>query len=480
MMTEEKVKRFNSYLEILKSCLLGMLVISMIALVVVYIRGSHVYESISLKNKGELKSFDKLWSIEGGAAAESLDGSRLLPEFIGYRQAGAEMACAAASIDAVSDLYELIKPCILELFGSDSSCRELSALEGEQRFERAIGSDEFIFLRYHVPVLYQLAFAYASDKLTIAETDIAVGANGSVSAYISELIILPDMEYAAAAHRYIAYAHDGEGRYFEFRPNDYIVTSSFYTSKLAESGAGIGTHPFSFAEDERLPSTQPIIDAELEYTVIAQTEPNTTDEAVLIPLLRLFGYNPDKLNSYVDDTGANVYVDSGSRLRVASDTISFATNDAVSGGDRGISIDSMLGYSSDDTFNLFDQLTAADNFIRSLGAISLDLIGGEASLCLGSVYSSNTQLVIEYFMTYNNIRISSAPALRIVLTQETISRVELSPISIVGTNEISHSLQPSFTLRKLIDLGMLPEEGSLGGLRMMYSGSDAAWSVILK
>ncbi len=478
-MTKDKAKKSSGYLELIKSFLLGVLVVSMLTLVVIYIQGTHVYESIAFNNS-TMKSFDKLWSIEGGATAQGLDKSRLIPEFIGYRQAGTEMLCALANGDSVSELYELLRPCILELFGSDSRCRELGYTEGRDKFTQATTQDEFIYLRYHVPILYQLIFAYSSSKLTISETDTAHASDDTTSAYISELIIVPDKEYSAAAHRYIAYAYDGEGKYFEFRLDDTVKASSFYISKLVEGSTAAEKHIFSFASDDLLPQTQPIINAELEYTPIEKNSASVTEDTVLTPLLRLFGYNPDKLNEYVDDTGANVYVDSQSRLRVGPSTLSFATSDTASGGTRGISINSLLGYTSDKSLNLFDKTIAADNFIRKLGEISPELIGGDASLCLGSVYTRDTLLVIEYILTYNNIRVFDGASLTIVLTQDTISHVELSPISVVGANHTSTCLDPVYTLRKLVELEMIPTDKKIRGLRMSYSGSNAAWSAIVK
>ena len=478
MPNNETARRVSHTVELIKSVLLGLLVFSMISLVVVYIGGTSVYETVSAKNN-PTKRFDKLWSIEGGAAAVGLDEGRLLPEFIGYRQAGGTPTCSVGSGDAAAELYELITPCLLELFGNSSVCRPLAQNDGADRIADAVAGDEFIYLRYHVPVLYQLIYAYASDKLTIAESEVAPGESGSISAYISELVIVPDKEYTAAAHRYIAYASDGEGGYFEFRPAEHVVTSSFYLSKLAESGANIDTRPFRFAEDERLPVTQPIIDAPISYAIIEAAPADPTARTVLTPLLRLFGYNPDKLSSYVDDTGARVFVDSSSRLRISGDTVSFLTSDAASGTARGIGIDSMLGYSSEDTLNLFDKLTAVDNLIRSLGEISPSLIGGEASLCLGSVYSSDTLLVIEYFLTYDNIRVAGDTVLRAVLTQDTICQVELRPVNITAGGETAYCLDQNYTLRKLTDLGRLPAGKKAGGMRLVYDGADAAWSVVV-
>ncbi|MBO5219028.1 MAG: hypothetical protein J6C52_06335, partial [Clostridia bacterium] len=68
MPNKETARRVSHTVELIKSVLLGLLVFSMISLVVVYIGGTSVYETVSAKNN-PTKRFDKLWSIEGGAAA---------------------------------------------------------------------------------------------------------------------------------------------------------------------------------------------------------------------------------------------------------------------------------------------------------------------------------------------------------------------------------------------------------------------------
>ena len=475
-MQKATAKRHFRAVESIKNILLALLVFSMIALVVVYIRGTPVYESVSGRADSELTNFDRLWSVEGGAKAEGLDQSRLIPEFIGYRKAGSVMSCAIADRDSTELMYSLIKPCIIELFGQDSVCRELTASEGREKIESAAASDEYIFMRYHVPVLFHLIYAYASDQLTIDENDVAHSPDGSISAYISEIVIVPD--YTSAGHRYIAYAYDGSDGYFEFRPEDHVVTSNFYITRLAESAGGIASYSFDFADDPRLGATQPIISKEVEYNVIETVETDFTSEEILLPLLRLFGYNPDKLSGYVDDTGVNVFVDSNSHLRVDNSQISFVTSDAAAGKQRGIRLDSLLGYSSGDTLNLFDKLTAVDNLIRQLGEISPALTGGEAALCLGSVYSSETQLIIEYVLTYNNILVGGDCVLRAVLTQDAISRIELSPVYISEAGESAYCVDQNYTLRKLTELGLISESRKLGGMRLQYDGEKATWHVL--
>ncbi len=470
-------RRFVSARETFKSALLLGLLLSLVVLVVVYVSGMRAYEEAISKNDLD-ESFDRLWSVVSDSEPKGLDSSHLLPEIIGYKQSTSPTPLATiASTDGMSELYNLTKPCILELFGSNSVCSELSTAEGKHRLAAAKASDEFVYLRYHEPVLYQLIYAYAANTLTVSEGDVATGEGGNIGAYISELIIVPDDDFAA--HRFVAYATDGDGHYFEFRPIERVVTSDFYISKLATTASNVTTFPLYFSKDPRFSYDEPIVDGEIEYTAITASSIDATSDALHDALLDLFGYNKEKLDGYADSTGY-VYVDSHSQLRIEMDEITFQTTDASASSSslRGIRIDSLLGYISSEASGLFDKLTAVDSFIRRLGEISSELVGGNASVCLGEVYSSDSLLVIEYFLTYNGIRIGGEPYLRAVLTEETICELSLHPVSIASTEATGLALSPSYIFDSLDKTGKLDKGRAIDSIRLSYIDGNADWAVI--
>lgn len=470
-------RRASSAIETVKTVILTGLILSLVVLVVVYIGGMRAYDEAADKNDlGE--NFDRLWSVVSDFEPTGLDVTHLLPEIIGYKQPSSPTPLATlANTDGISELYELTKPCILELFGDSSVCTELTLAEGKHRLSAAKASNEFVYLRYHTPVLYQLIYAYAAGALTVSESDVAMGEDGSVGAYISELVIVPDDNFAA--HRFVAYATDANGRYFEFRPSEQVVASDFYISKLATTASGIGTFPLYFSKDARFAYGEPIVNGEVEYTAVGYSAIDIENEALREALLDLFEYNTEKLDGYSDSTGY-VYVDTHSQLRIESDEIIFQTTDATASGSslRGIRIDSLLGYVSSDTSGLFDKLTAVDSLIRKLGEISPELIGGEAALCLGDVYSDGSLLVIEYFLTYNGIRISGEPYLRAVLTEQTVSQLHLRPISVKPTETTGLALSPGYIMDNLDKSGKLDKNRPIDSVRLLYTDEDAAWHVI--
>lgn len=473
-----KSRRTVSARETFKTALLTVLLLSLVALVVVYVGGMRVYEDALSKNAPS-ESFDRLWSVVGDSELMGLDSSHLLPEIIGYKQSSYLTPLATmASSDGISELYDLTRPCLLELFGNNSVCTELSSVEGKHRIAAAKTSEEFVYLRYHTPVLYQLIYAYAADMLTVSESDVATGEAGNIGAYISELIIVPDNDYAA--HRFVAYATDGNERYFEFRPSEHVVTSDFYISKLATTASSIATFPLYFSDAPRFAYAEPLINGEIEYATITNSHIDTSSSQLHDALLDLFEYNKEKLDGYSDSTGY-VYVDTHSQLRIGADEISFQTTDATTSGTslRGIRIDSLLRYVSSDTTGLFDKLTAVDSFIRRLGEVSSELVGNDAAVCLGDVYISDSLLVIEYFLTYNGIRIDGEPYLRAVLTEETICELRLRPTAVTVSETTALAPSPGYILDNLDKTGKLDGERAIDTVRFFYNDSgNAVWSAI--
>lgn len=463
-------KRGGSPIETFKTVLLTLLIISMLVLIVVYIGGTHIYQSMT--EKGDKKVFDKLWSVQSGQRSEGLDRERLLPELIGYKFSGSGPMCSIADRESASELYELISPCLSELFGSGSYCEEIGASEGERLFADALESGEFIYLRYHVPVLYQLVYAFASGKTSLSESDAAsFASDGGSGAYLSEVVIIP--ESGVAAHRFEAYAKDGDGRYFRFRRDESAVASEFHISKLSDIASKISTRAFGFSDGARLEPMQLTVPEELECDDIDFAS-SAIPDGRSADVLRLFGYNPDKLKGYEDD-GAGVYYDSHSRIRLETGKIAYQAVDAVS----GIGLSSLLGYSADDGFGLFDKLAAADCLLTELSEISDRLVGGEAELCLGNVYTENSLLIFEYFYTYENIRISGEPAVRAAFGQDTLCAFELLSYSFEPTGSTTLCTSQEYVLEKLFDTGVLTEGQRVGSMRLVYEDGGAKWKAML-
>lgn len=477
MKISENRKRTVRIAEAVKTAVLGVLVISLVVLVAVYIRGIRVYEKV-VSGDDASGSFNKLWSAQGGEEPRGLDPARLLPEFIGYKQAAfiTPRGCVGSS-DAVSALYDLVKPCLLELFGSSSVCRKLDQSVGKAHFVAAQSGEEFIYLRYHEPVLYQVIYAYGANRLTVSPTDTASGEDGAVGAYVSELMIVPDN--STGVNMTVAYAYDSYGNYYEFRPSKYTSTSSFYISKLANSDSGITTTDFFFLSDDAFEGSEPMITSETECTEIKLSVVGFGDEELKNGLLRLLGYNPDKLDEY-DDNGADVYIDSHSQLRLGGGGVSFVTADASGTAvKRGLDVETLLGYTLDGEPSFFDKLTAADNLIRRLEAVSTALTGGEASLCLGEIYSENELLTVEYFLTYNNIRVGDGIQLRVTVADDTVCGFEMFPTSVgVGENETLIP-EPGFILKQLKASRTLGAEDTVRDFCLRYNGQTAEWTAVL-
>lgn len=473
-MKNSEKKRRSHIFEKIKIGIIAALVICLIVLVVVYIGGTRVYErAASRDNIGD--SIEKLWSVQGTEEQFGLDGKNLTPEFIGYKLSDVAMPLGTVGDEvALREMYSLIKPCVLELFGKDSVVRTLTKTEGEKQILEAQSSDEFVYIRYHEPVLYQLIYAYAEDSLTVSESDVASGASSNVSGYIKDMVIIPDEDYAA--HRFVAYATDSRGNYFEFRPDNHFVASKFYISELAQDGEASNVYSFDFVKLPGSGIPEPMVDAEIVTPALSYESVLATDEAYREDILKLFGYNLDKLNFY-NDNEEIVYVDLGSRLRIGDGAISFV---AVDDAERGIEIGSLLGYMGGESYSLFDKLTAVDSLIRKLKKISPTFLGGdEAEICLGDVYTEGSLLVIEYFLTYDSVRVSGEPVLRVHLTENTLRQIEIILTDVRASTYETYNPKPAYVLRKLGELNKYPDGKRPALVSLRYSGGEASWTVFL-
>ncbi len=474
--------RFIKIREAVKSAVLLLLVVMLIVLVVTYVRGTRVYENavISKNNPGE--SFDKLWSVLGGEEPEGLDPSLLIPEFIGYKQPAFDTPRGCiGGYDEISELYSLIKPCILELFGKDSFCRKLSADYGEKLFLGAQSGGEFVYMSYHAPTLYQLVYAYAAEALTVSVSDVASCEEGNVGAYIKDIIIIPDNNFAA--HRFIAYARDSEENYYEFRPGDHVVASDFYISKLMDSAEA--TVKFEFVRYPGTDTEFPSISEQFLLDEISCGDFVIEEREAQNELLRFFGYNPDKLDVFEDkEEGASVYIDSHSRLKIGGGVLSFITSDAYSAsGDtkRGIDIEELLGYTIDGTPTLFEKITAVDNIIGGLFEISPSLLGGtDAELCLGNVYSDQGLLAVEYLLTYDNIRVGTEPFIRAMLTDDTVCEFDINACMVNPLEESTLVLPLAFTLNGIQAVSAENEEATVDTAYLCYINGRAEWIAEVK
>ncbi len=480
MIYKKTSHRVIKVVEAVKTCLLSVLVITLIVLVVVYIRGTRVFENAVSNKDNPGESFDKLFSVLGGKEPEGLDSSFLIPEFIGFKQStrSTSRACVGDN-EAASELYSIIKPCIIELFGKDSTCRRLSQSAGERLFSEAQNSEEFVYLSFHEPVLYQLIYAYAADTLTVSAADVAAADEDGTGAYVSELIIIPDNDFAS--HRFIAYAYDPISGYFEFRPSEYVVASDFYISKLSDNGEK--TVEFEFGDQLFSGPAKPLVSEQLTLDCISIVPASVPGGEQGEELLRFFGYNPDKLDVFVDEAeNSYVYIDSHSRLKIGEGIISFVTSDAYALYDhtrRGIAIDDLLGYSNDGISTLFDKLTAADNLIGRLGEYSSELIGGDGTLCLGEVYSEGPLLVIEYLLTYENVVVRTEPHMRFVFTDETVCEIEINSEIVKVLDASANVPEPGFVLKALKASGSLSEELIPNRLYLCYTDGEAEWKIEL-
>ena len=136
-------------------------------------------------------------NVDSGAQV----GEHLLPSFIGICAKG-EQRGISAGYNTVCDLYGMLAPVLRDVLSDQF--REVSA----ERFDNAVRSSSYIYMKYHTPVPWQAIYACAGGT--------EESYDASVSVY--ELVILPDQGF-----RILVRTLDGNVYLFEGTYKSYFT-----------------------------------------------------------------------------------------------------------------------------------------------------------------------------------------------------------------------------------------------------------------
>ena len=129
---------------------------------------------------------------------------------------------------------------------------------------------------------------------------------------------------------------------------------------------------------------------------------NENEKDIRNEILRLFGYNPDKISPYPEADGVDVYVEKYGRLKFSSEALVFEATP-----DSGLPCGDYI-YSSDTNFyDIYDIIVLTDGFIGKLREIDSETFGKDAYLALSSVAYENGEAILTYDYMFNNVRIDT-------------------------------------------------------------------------
>lgn len=442
------MKRQSKTVDYIKTALIALLFISILIMVFMH------FEILRQKNAeapGLSDSVRLNADIEGDY--DELYEKALIPSSVAVKAKGAKLFSITSGSDFMHEVYSLLERNIVYMLsGSCSGAYE----EDSEAFDRALSSDDFIYLNYHKELPAVLIYMHAlGDNFDLDVSSSPCG-NKTSSVTVKELLIFPEV---TEKDKVFAMSRSISGEVTTFKIEKVSNEALVYTSDfdIYQRATAFALSNFYGTEDNShfLPST-------LIYTapqnankikVMDGAKGLSTDKAAQAEIANLLNINPDKTGSYFDQAiGGTVYMATHGVLSVCDNKITYSTNQSAGGGIE------LSEYSDKDAGNehtLYECLSIAESLVSKISSVNYDysLPGGEADTIITGLYRKGDKLVLEYGYFYDNIPISSdSPALRIEMTSLKITSVEIFPVSVTTIRgDIQRSIAPEWTISIMKD-----------------------------
>lgn len=350
--------------------------------------------TISWNNTGTGLSFD-LDGLTNEARRTDPDvSSYLLPEFIGITTAG-DRNGISSSYNLVSELYGILTPTIYcALSGSVPLAEDV--------WDEYAAAENSVYIRYHSELPDGIISLFAG--MSMGEEEPAVQFNTNVL----EIFLLPYTGGSGTSETtLVTRSADGEVQ-------KYIVPSDRSSVSVNEMERFVRSYasrmiPFIFNEGryETITATEPLFTEAvttrnilMQKAAFIQNSPNEREA-----LLRIFGFNPDKLLSvHEEDSGAASYYDTQGILYLRDSAFEYVRSYA----DSGMEVSDILGGVSSGT--LAEYVRAAVLLFQSIRNIDKNYAGGDADIVLKSASSENGEVTLQFMYTVDNIRIAEQKA----------------------------------------------------------------------
>jgi hypothetical protein len=421
-----KKKQSYSVGEYVKNILLVILFVSVIVLSGMYIVTLNRSGTISRDTARDDITFEKLWTVQDGAMSENTLSQIVTPRFMGFKTAiQNDPAGVSAGEKYINELYKKTGVYLYYALSAAAVTEKIPDAEEEVFWLSLIHSDNYIYIRYHSPIPHQLIQASGGDLSGLGYGEYN-RAEGHI-VYVKDLFILPvtetdgeSSEESTSLTCRIAVRADDDSVYVFTPPasaddsgaNPYpgIDASLDEVTKLLVDAYGEGMQKYHFAysngDDRALyaDKTEVVTDAGIPLKTI-RADAKTAGKYIYSrpgdfeQIVRIFNFNPDKINTYSEANNTNIYVETHGSLKIAEDRLSYTARNGV-----GIPLSDFIGYShSGSEGDVYDIVRAAQIFIEKIGAINVNYIGRDADLCISGVYGRDNKIVIKYSYFCDNV-----------------------------------------------------------------------------
>jgi len=160
-------------------------------------------------------------------------------------------------------------------------------------------------------------------------------------------------------------------------------------------------------------------------------------------LLRLFDFNPDKLNIHEEADSTLVTVESHGIMRIQPDRFLY-----TAGLDGGVSLQQFIGYR--EQYTLFDNIRSACTVVQKLREMYKFYMGGDAEVLLTGVFRQGEQIRMEFRYVFDNLLLENCdPAMAVTVEKDKVLSVDIYAIGVLSRGEFQAEYLESGVLESI-------------------------------
>ena len=371
---------------------------------------------ISKRSRGTVSEKFDLERLTSDKTSLDIDMAKYLtPEFIGIVTNG-EKNGVSVTHNTVNGLYRLICPVISSVMKEENITES-----GRDVWDRYDELGDFIYIRYH-STLPDNVIGLAADACAGAKNERNLSYAG-----VYEMMIIP---YGTENKSIAVVVRDIMNNTLLYEKKDDSET--IIEDDIAELARSyrMFLYSFDFAGDRfhAESPTEPVFTEALSVRNIIMSNQTASliynSEEEKESLLRIFAFNPDKVQMSVSEKGEENYIDVQGVLYFHDSSFEYI---ATAGG--GIDISNIIGYTSNP--GLKEYILSAAKIYEDIYSLNRFYAGGDAEIYLSSVQSQNGDVTLVFDYKFDNIKITdSESAFCITFSGEYIKYAKLYTMSV--------------------------------------------------
>ena len=331
-------------------------------------------------------------------------GTYLLPETVLLKSEERTRMLLQSANGAMETYYTSAAELLAAIASETGRFTVLSASEAEARWQSVCDLPACLYVSYHSDLPLQIVGYFAA-----ALTENSLCVEDAAPILVKELVFYSDAENGCRA---LVRASNGtvyscstwsDPEYMA----DLYAYSVYEMEKLAETDSAFGAAAFSGAYFDNEPifssPTTPVLLTGLNAPKFRFSVPSLslmlTNKTDTNAFLRLFAYNPNKINRHEEATGATVYVEDHGMLKISDASVSYT---AAQNG--GMSASEELGTDASG-IDLYDAILYSTRVLDGLRTIRFAYFGGDCELILDSVAAVDGQAEIRFRYYADNLEL---------------------------------------------------------------------------